>query len=174
MKVMTSISPQITLFAIGNRSRGDDAAAPQLMDLFLNRDGQHSVNPILHWEECYQLQPEHCYEIETSEMVIFIDSAAVQSHKEGSVQLSAIEGELRFEFSTHILSPTSLLALFEKTFNEPAPSSWLLTIPGYEFELGSPLSRLCESHISQAYAILTEFLEQSAANRLANNHPNLC
>lgn len=150
----------ITLFAIGNRSRGDDAAAPYLMDLFNDDHKKPTSRDTLIWEECYQLQPEHCYDIEKSQLVIFIDSITPQTALQNQVQLTPIVGELQFEFSTHILSPTSLLALFEKTFQKSAPHSWQLAIPGYHFELGDAISEQCESNITQAFHKLSDFLKK--------------
>ena len=150
--------PHHLLLAVGNRSRGDDAAGP----LFLDR-----VQPILpdlssvwHTEECYQLQPELVEEIKTTRSVWIVD--ATQEFSTGT-ELATVSPATQFEFTTHALSAASLLALYKKMYGDPAPPTRLLKIGASQFKLGAPLSAQTQRNIDLA---IDTFL-QTIANHSA-------
>ena len=140
----------IVLFAIGNRSRGDDAAGPQLLDQLL-LDPQIAENPNIHTEECYQLQPENVEQLQGAHHVWFIDAAiGIQQ----GFKVVTVKPGTRFEFSNHVLPPASLLTLYQQLYNHPAPRSLLLQIGAHRFELGEPVSDSCLHNIQQAAQFL--------------------
>ena len=59
------------------------------------------------------------------------------------------------EYTTHAMSPQSLLSVYLNTYDLPLPVCHLLTIRGYSFELGEPISE--DAHANMTIAL--EFLK---------------
>ena len=158
MTTTTATDSHHLLLAVGNRSRGDDAAGPLLLD---------RLQPILPdlsttWltEECYQLQPELVEEINTARSVWIVD--ATQEFSTGA-ELASVAPATQFEFTTHALSAASLLALYEKIYGNPAPPTRLLKIGAGQFELGTTLSSQTQINIDQAIGIFLKAIANHSA-----------
>ena len=158
MTTPTATNPHNLLLAVGNRSRGDDAAGPLLLDRLEPMLSGSSELPELSgtsWltEECYQLQPELVEELATARSVWIVD--ATREFSTGA-ELASVSPATQFEFTTHALSAASLLALYEKVYGDPAPPTRLLKIGASQFELGTPLSTQTLLNIDQAIGIFLQ------------------
>ena len=153
------------LLAVGNRSRGDDAAGPFLLD---------QLRPVLagfadiSWqiEECYQLQPELVEEIRSASRIWVVD--ATREFSTGA-ELISVSPAPQFEFTTHALSVTSLLALYAKVYHCPPPPTQLLKIGASEFELGAPISAQTRANIDTASRLFQQTLIADQTTGIAGN-----
>ena len=138
-----SAAARLVVFAIGNRSRGDDAAGPLLLDRLAG-----AVPDGVRLEECYQLAPEHVDDAAAGEEVLFIDA----SHRfaEG-FRFTDVAPQADHSFTTHALSPGALLALFEQVYRRPAPRARLLEIGAEDFELGAAISGRCAANLEAVW-----------------------
>lgn len=141
--------------AVGNPSRGDDAAGPLLADRlasWLNdpshgdrSTGAHTVTVLCD----QQLMVEHAYDLRDRDRVLFIDAAAKQGEP---VQWHRIEASANGPaISSHQCTPSQLLHLCAHTLQIPPPQAWLLSLRGEGFELGAPVSAAMQAAMAQAW-----------------------
>lgn len=155
---MTSL--RLTVLAIGNRSRGDDALGPLLLDWFQ-----------LQWPDCaafevFQLQPEHALDLCNTDRVLFMDAAFGQA---SAVRLFETDADslLRPESAgrshevpvfTHAMSPDALLRVFAQTQQRPPPPAFVLSMRCHSSALGAPLSDAAQLALSNARALLLDLM----------------
>jgi len=130
---MDSLSnPELIILAWGNISRGDDAAGPILP----NRLRELKLDPL-----------------QAGIPVLFIDASC--KPEEGCI-LERISPAPDSSISTHSISPSALLNLFEQTRQETAPDAFMLHVSGKSFELGEPVSQHTLTAIEQAWDCLQQ------------------
>lgn len=142
-----------TFIFIGNPSRGDDAIGPvlfQQMERWLNQQYASQTkkpNNLLNdiqLIDCFQLEPELCFDIESSTALMIIDACTIDAPYPWIETL--VDSNQEACVWTHAMSPSSLLVLFRKIYKSPPPTTYLLHIPGEKFDLGAPLSQSVEKH----------------------------
>ncbi len=149
--------PALNLFTWGNPSRGDDAIGPELHRITEQLIVQLAVKNIQLIED-FQLQPEHVFDIDEDACIVFID-ASYQG--DNAYQITAVKSTGHIGYTTHALSPSALLTLYEKTQNKASPPAFQISVRGYCFDLGSPLSRQAEENIK----LTTQFLKKLLISR---------
>ncbi|HLY96499.1 MAG TPA: hydrogenase maturation protease [Sideroxyarcus sp.] len=145
----------LLVFAIGNESRGDDALAPLLLRQ-LQSEGTAQVELI----EDYQLQVEHVTDLQGRAAVLFIDA---DMSCPAPFQFSAITAAHDNSYTSHAMTPAALLHAYRLVYGMDAPSSLLLRIRGYGFELGESLSAEASTNLALATAKVREWLADFAA-----------
>jgi hydrogenase maturation protease len=149
---MKKPSPQaLNLFTWGNPSRGDDAIGPKLHQVIEQLIAEFSLENIQLIED-FQLQPEHVFDINENACIVFID-ASYQG--DNAYQITPINTAEEIGYTTHALSPGALMTLYQRTQKKPSPPAFLLSVRGYCFDFGSPLSKQAEQNIKLA----TQFLK---------------
>ena len=140
--------PAILVFGYGNPSRGDDALGPLLIERlehWLVADLQSAGRV-----ECltdFQLQIEHALDLQGRKRVLFVDA-----HLDCPApwQLSVLQPAVDASYSTHAISPASVLRVYQQIHAADPPPSFLLGIRGERFELGEPLTEAAEAHLASA------------------------
>lgn len=147
----------VLIFAYGNISRGDDALAPLLIE---HLQQQHPTtvcgHPVRYLCE-YQIQVEHILDLQGCERVLLIDAHQALSKP---YSLERVNPAMETSYTTHGMSPASLLYTYEKTLLEQSPPSYLLAIQGQTFNLGDGLSALAQGCLAQAYQFTQSILQQ--------------
>ena len=141
----------ILIFAYGNPSRGDDALGPAMYDL-LHEKLPDDVELLTD----FQLQIEHSMDIDQREVVLFIDASMTAKAPFHFYQLQA---ERDNSFTSHAMSPTSLLDAYQQVNKKQAPPSFMLEIRGYEFGLGQPMSEQGELNLKQADSFIRNLID---------------
>jgi hydrogenase maturation protease len=139
-------SPNHLLFiAYGNTLRRDDGAGLALAE---------KVRPLLceqGWQveliAIQQLTPELALEIADPALqaVCFFDTAA-ESHSL-TIQMQRVEGQQCSPVLGHHLIPSALL-LYARRLYGVCPPAWLVTVPGYDFDLGEGFSAQTADHLA--------------------------
>ena len=76
---------------------------------------------------------------------------------EPNFEYQQIKAERDDSFTTHAMSPASVLAVYHQINHCEPPPSYLLTIRAYEFGLGLEMSEQAKSNLEQIYSyILTK------------------
>ena len=57
-------------------------------------------------------------------------------------------------FTTHAMSPASLLSVYEQVNHREPPPAFLLTIRAYEFGLGKEMSEQAQHNLQRAFQYL--------------------
>ncbi len=145
----------LLVFAVGNESRGDDALGPLLL-----RQLQGNCDDSVELIEDYQLQVEHVTDLHGRGAVLFVDA---DLSCDAPFQFSEIAAAHDRSYSSHAMTPFALLHAYRQVYGADAPSSFLLRIRGYGFELGAALSNAASVNLNQASAWIREWLAERAS-----------
>ncbi len=144
-------SPNHLLFiAYGNTLRRDDGAglalAEKLCPLLQAQGWQVDLIAI------QQLTPELALEIADPMLnaVCFFDTAAEAHPLE--IQMQRVDVQQCTPVLGHHLIPSALL-LYAKRLYGVCPPAWLVTIPGYDFDLGEGFSTKTAGHLADVAAV---------------------
>jgi hydrogenase maturation protease len=139
------------IFTWGNPSRGDDALGPAMYDL-LQHANLHGVDLLTD----FQLQIEHATDLEGRKRVLFVDASLSAG---APFELVRLQPEQDASYTTHAMSPQALLSVYRQVYDCAPPPAWLLSIRGYEFALGLPLSAAANKHLQAAFSHIKRLLD---------------
>lgn len=135
----------ILVYGYGNPGRRDDGLGPALAGM-LERERIPGMST-----DCnYQLQIEDALAVAECDAVIFVDASYTG---EGPFSFRRLEPSGEISFTTHILSPASVLALSHELYGTPA-RAYLLAIRGYEWGLAEGLSRAAADNLDAAFRFI--------------------
>lgn len=139
----------VLVFGWGNPSRGDDALGPLFVERFeaLQLPGVECLTD-------FQLQVEHALDLKGRARVLFVDA----SIDTATFTATRIEPQRDTSFTTHAISPQSVMQTFFDIEKAAPPPCWLLAIGGTSFELGEPLSRDAAANLDAALAWARDWL----------------
>ncbi|MBL8472160.1 MAG: hydrogenase maturation protease [Rhodocyclaceae bacterium] len=152
------------VFGWGNPSRGDDALGP----LFCERIEALRLPGV----ECltdFQLQVEHALDLAGRRRVLFVDAALAGAQPQEPAALAAgfhahtITPARDASFTTHTMSPQSVLQVYRQVLGSDPPPAWLLAIHGIGFELGDGLSAAAAANLDRALAWAEHWLRENGA-----------
>lgn len=135
----------ILYIGIGNPGRSDDGIGWAALEK-LREMGVEGT-----FEYRYQLNVEDAELISRFTEVLLIDAS--QNDLPGGYQLYQVPKISEFNFSTHELSPATIVNLSASIFDRH-PKVHLLEIKGYQWEIGEGLSKKAREHMSQAISYL--------------------
>ncbi len=147
------MSAPLLVLAWGNRSRGDDALGPLLLQAVQNglSDGELAQIDFL---EDFQLQVEHALDLIGRRQVLLVDASAACHPPFEVVPVQAAHDA---SLASHVLSPSALLAVFVALYGAPPPCT-LLAIRGTRFNLGADLSASALANLQAASRWALEFV----------------
>jgi hydrogenase maturation protease len=126
------VTAPLLVFAWGNASRGDDALGP----LFVERSREllnGSCDGRVEFLDDYQLQVEHALDLVGRDRVLFVDASLVCA---APFEASPLQAARESGFTSHALSPATVLSVFRTLYHVEPPPCTLLAIRGTRFELG--------------------------------------
>ncbi len=147
MNGKATLAPVLVL-TYGNPSRGDDALGTAIFDL-LEENPPDNVDLLTD----FQLQIEHATDLENREYILFIDAGVSCAEPFELSRLTAIKDD---SFTTHAMSPASVLSVYQQIYQRDPPPSYLLTIRAYEFGLGKDMSDAARENLAKTYDYLKE------------------
>jgi len=144
------------ILAAGNPSRGDDALGPEFIRLIKNKKSKvmNYCDTLLE----FQLQIENIIDLENYRQILFVDADVSLRYP---FKVRTLIPEKDTSYSSHALSPEALLFTFQETLGKVPPSTYALSIRGYDFELGEKISQKAKSNLLQAVGKFS----QLSANR---------
>lgn len=148
--VASQVIPPVLVFSWGNPSRGDDAIAHRIKETLA---GHHLAGVELLTD--FQLQIEHAVDLEQRAYVIFIDASVSATPP---FEFARIESAPDNSYTTHALSPQALMAVYLRINSAPPPPCYLLSVRGYDFDLGRPLSATARRNADAALEFLLGFI----------------
>jgi len=140
----------LLIFSYGNPSRGDDAIGPVIHERLM-------TDPLPDTETLtdFQLQIEHTEDLTGKRAVIFVDACQSSSPP---FAFQALQARQDNSYTSHAMSPEALLSVYLQVNGPPIPLAYSLSVRGYEFELGQPLSSSAQANLELAH----DFLRQVA------------
>lgn len=145
---------KILLFGYGNPGCGDDALGPLLIE--------HIDQLRLTNTKCLidmQLLIEHTIDLLEFDQIIFIDADMSCAEP---FEFSTIHAEKDASYTSHALTPSALLFTYQQIYRRTAPSSFLLRIRGYQFELGEKPSNQAKMNLRAAILKIQHWHSQCA------------
>lgn len=146
----------ILIFAYGNPSRGDDALGPAMYEL-LHENLPDDVELLTD----FQLQIEHSMDLDGRQAVLFIDASMSAPTP---FRFYRLQAERDNSFTSHAMSPASLLDAYQQVNKLQAPPAFMLEVRGYEFGLGQSMSEQAEHNLKLAKAFVWDLLDSEIAD----------
>jgi hydrogenase maturation protease len=124
----------LLVFGWGNPSRGDDALGPLFVEQLRARLDEGCVGQVDFLDD-FQLQVEHALDLLGRRRVLFVDASLDCAAPFEATALQAVRDS---SFTTHAMSPASVLQVFRDLYHAEPPPCTQLAIRGTAFELGEP------------------------------------
>jgi len=142
------------IIAYGNPYRNDDGV------------GHYIANKIREWADkdkidkitiitAYQLDIDMTEDISLAESVFFLDAHVEEYSPE--IVINKVEPKKSNGFTTHVFTPSDLIALVNQLYNRD-PSATLISVPGYDFDMGEELTTVTRKQADRAVEKLKHFL----------------
>ena len=157
----TSEHAPILVFTFGNPSRGDDALGSAMFDLLEEYQVDNKKNCNFDLLTDYQLQIEHTVDLENREGILFIDASVSCSTPYEFYKLNPDRDE---SYTTHAMSPSALLSVYQQVNQKQPPESYMLMIRGYEFTLGEPITEHARINLEPSLGLVIQLLETRVEN----------
>ncbi len=145
---------KLLLFGYGNPGRGDDALGPMLIEQ-IDQLKLENVTCLVDM----QLLIEHAIDLTGHDRVIFVDADMSCAEPFYFSEMNAAKDS---SYTSHALTPAALLFIYQQIYHRNAPTTFLLRIRGYHFELGDELSDQAsinfDAAIDQIHKILDEMM----------------
>ena len=141
----------VLVFGYGNLSRGDDALGPLVIEYIeknISFDGLEIITD-------FQLQIEHALDIEGRQLVLFIDASVACNHNFSFTRLAPEKDK---SYTTHAMSPSSVLEVYQSVVHKEPPPCFLLSIQALNFELGAGLSNQAQHNLNQTIIFVRKLL----------------
>lgn len=155
----------ILILGYGNPSRGDDALGPEFLRRLEEAREAGRVQAPFETITDFQLQIEHALDLQGRELVLFVDASVSAAPP---FQFARLLPEQDDSYTTHAMSPASVLSVYERVCTEPAPPCYLLTIRGDAFELGEPISPQAMHSLELALTTISDLLNGDPLNDAAD------
>lgn len=136
----------VTVLGYGNPGRQDDGLGPALIEM-LEKKQISAVKT----QSGFQLNIEDAYTIDEGDTVVFVD-ASINGNEPYEFYELKPSSEIRF--TTHSISPESVLALCNDLFNSKR-RAYMLSIRGYHWEFQEGLSDKARKNLDEAFEFLT-------------------
>jgi hydrogenase maturation protease len=145
------------VYGYGNPGRQDDGAGVLLVEE-LAAWARSGERPWLTFDSNYQLNAEDALAAADQDVVIFADASRDQPE---GFRLRGLQPSAAVSFSTHAMSPESVLALSAELYGA-RPAAYLLSMRGYRWEPNGTLTREARKNLEDAKAYITPFLDRPA------------
>jgi hydrogenase maturation protease len=142
----------VVVFGIGNRSRGDDALGPILVDRLRDWLEVQGLGAQFELLEEYQLNVENALDLEGRRLALFVDACRDASAPVAFGPVGALSGLAGH--STHALAPGEVLGVYARLEGEAAPPAFVLAVRGASFELGAAVSEGAQEALEDAWVML--------------------
>ncbi len=135
------------MYGFGNPGRQDDGLGPMIIDK-LDKENIEGITT----DSNYQLNIEDADNISKSDIVIFVDASL---DAEEPFSFERIEPSAEITFTTHAMSPESVIALCGDIYGR-IPETYVLAVRGYQWEMFEGLSEKAMDNFNEAYQFLLQ------------------
>ncbi|CAN7791630.1 hydrogenase maturation protease [Caballeronia sp. LjRoot34] len=149
----------LLVFGWGNLSRGDDALGPLFVQRLSTVLSGSALGSRVDFLEDYQLQIEHALDLVSRECVLFVDASLSCA---APFEVSTLRPARDVSFTTHAISPESVMQVYRDLYHADPPPRTLLAIRGTSFDLGAQPGASALDYLTQALAWAQAWLEGDA------------
>ena len=152
-----SPSRPLLIYGYGNPGRQDDGLGVALVEE-LEAWAQAEGLAGLVFDANYQLNAEDALAVAESRAVVFIDAAQAGAGA-APFEFRPLAPQNEIAFSTHAMSPESVLALAAELY-DAHPPAWILAIRGEAWEPNEPPTAAAQAHRTAARDFLQAWLRR--------------
>jgi hydrogenase maturation protease len=152
-----NLTETVVILAVGNPSRGDDALGPLFLEQLVTEQEQRSDWGNVELLTDFQLQIEHAIDLEGRALALFVDASVSCP---APYQFTRLQPARDASYTSHALSPTAVLHVYQQINHRPPPPAFQLAIRGERFELGESLSAAAEIHLAATIEFARRLLTQ--------------
>jgi hydrogenase maturation protease len=145
------------VIAYGNPYRNDDGVGHYIASEIQKWADEEKIDKIT-IITAYQLDIDMTEDISFAESVFFLDAHIEEYSPE--LVINKIEAKKSNGFTTHVFTPSDLIALVNQLYNKD-PSAMLISVPGYDFDMGEELTPETKKQADRATEKLKHFLTKS-------------
>lgn len=139
----------LLVFGWGNPSRGDDALGPLFVAQLRASLDEAGVQHGVEFLEDFQLQVEHALDLLGRRHVLFVDASLDCT---APFETTTLQAARDTSFTTHAMSPESVLQVFRDLYRTEPPPCTQLAIRGTAFGLGEPAGDAALANLALALA----------------------
>lgn len=143
---------RVLLYGIGNVGRQDDGLGVRLIERLESAELPETFS----LEANYQLNIEDALLISGFDLVLIADASA-ESKAEAPFSVRPVAPSAKVAFTTHAMAVEGVLSLCEELYGRH-PRTFLLALPGYEWDVTEQLSPKAEQNLDSAFQALLEEL----------------
>lgn len=149
------------VYGYGNPGRQDDGLGIMLVEQWENWAKTHGITH-MDFEYNYQLNIEDAYLIQSYDKVVFVDATVAEINH---IMLERVVPTSKTEFTMHAMYPGFILHLCESLYSK-SPETFLLSIKGYEFELGEAVTERALENLEMGLHLACEILSVTDVSEL--------
>lgn len=154
----------ILIYGYGNPGRQDDGLGPAIIDRI---EADAELRALVDTESNYQLNVEDALDVVGRTAVIFVDATL---SGDGPFAFYGIEPSAEITFTTHSMSPESVMALANDLYQAETPG-YVLAIKGHEWDFVEGLSAAARQNLDEAYRFLAEAVRRILAEGRIEANP---
>jgi hydrogenase maturation protease len=148
---------RVLIFGYGNLGRQDDGLGIEFTERFANSKIANTLKAQINVDSNYQLNIEDALLISEFNVVLFVD-ASLQNKTFTPYGIRELAPINVMGISSHSMSPATVLSFCQHLYKK-YPRCYLLTLPGYEWELKEELTAEAERNLSASLQDFTNCLE---------------
>ena len=145
-------SPSFLVIGYGNSLRGDDGIGQQVA-----AEWEQWNLPQVQVKSLHQLTPELAEDLAKVDCAIFVDACIAEYSETVKVEMIKPDANSTVTFG-HTSNPRSLLAMTLALYSH-YPQSWLISVPGINFELCDRLSPVAEAGVKAALEQIEQLIK---------------
>ena len=96
---------------------------------------------------------EHVTDLAACDRVLFVDADMSCAEP---FEFSEIRPQKDGSYTSHAMNPSALLHAYSQVYEKNAPPAFLLSIRGYDFELGDPMTNKASANLEAATKLVIE------------------
>jgi hydrogenase maturation protease len=149
------------VYGYGNPGRQDDGLGIMLAERWETWAKTHGIIH-MDFEYNYQLNIEDAYLIQKYDKVVFVDATIAEIDH---ILLERVVPTEKTEFTMHAMHPGFILHLCQCLYDK-SPETFLLSIKGYEFEFGEPVTEKALENLEMGLHLALEVLSVTDISEL--------
>lgn len=142
---------KILVYGYGNPGRQDDGLGDAMVQLI-----EKENLPGITTDSNYQLNIEDAALVAENDAVIFVDASV---NCDEPFEFTAIQPSGEIAFTTHAMSPHSVIALCEDVYHK-LPPAYIMAIRGYEWDMEMPMTQKARENLDNAFLFLTNHIKK--------------
>lgn len=156
-------SRPLLIYGYGNPGRQDDGIGVALVEQLEAWAKTENISGLA-IDANYQLNAEDALSVAQARAVVYVDASQTGP---APFAFRPLTPQKEIAFSTHAMSPESVLALAAELY-DARPPAWILAIRGYEWESNAPPTEQALANLAAARGFLQDWVRRETRSNRQN------